>query len=97
MQKCSSASVTVEISRRSGCVTEGRRAPAGPELEPAAAAAVRREVKEAEQGGEQQRASSLCWCISIEWGGRRRALEGGRAREGKGFRGTRDANQGRDR
>ena len=48
-------------------MTEGRRAPAGPELEPAAAAAaaaaaaVRLEVKEAEQGREQQRASSLCW------------------------------------
>ena len=46
-------------------MTEGRRAPAGPELEPAAAAAaaaaaVRLEVKEAEQGREQQRASSLC-------------------------------------
>ena len=33
-------------------MTEGRRAPAGPELEPAAA--VRVEVKEAEQGGSNR-------------------------------------------
>ena len=46
-------------------MTEGRRAPAGPELEPAAAAAVRLEVKEGEQGREQQRASSLCSTSSI--------------------------------
>ena len=39
-------------------MTEGRRAPAGPELEPAAAAAAA--AVRLEQGREQQRACSLC-------------------------------------
>ena len=76
-------------------MTEGRRAPAGPELEPAAAAAaaaaVRLEVKEGEQGREQQRASSLCSTSSTRSITSELEREGGRALEG----GVRDANQGR--
>ena len=70
-------------------MTEGRRAPAGPELEPAAAA-VRLEVKEGEQGREQQRASSLCSTSSTRSITSELEREGGRALEG----GVRDANQG---